>query len=253
VTALVMGATGHVGSGVVAGLRERGAAVRALSRQQRDWPDGVEGVVADPMAADGLVAAADGVEAAFVMSGYDGEAGLLAALPADALVVLLSASSAPLGDANPLSAMHAASERAVVESGHPHVFLRPCSFMSNLDRWSDQLATGDVVRTPFADVPVALTDPADIAAVAVLALTEPGHAGATYRLSGPEALTPPEQVAVLGEVLGRELRHEAEPDDEVVASIFRAHPELESEVQPTVRKLLGRPAGTVRAYLQQFA
>jgi uncharacterized protein YbjT (DUF2867 family) len=93
--------------------------------------------------------------------------------------------------------------------------------------------------------------------VTVLAMGATGHVGVTYRLSGPEALTPPERVAVLGEVLGevlgRDLRHEAEPDDGAVASIFRAHPELESEVQPTVRELLGRPAGTLRAYLQQFA
>src|SRR5205085_1082684 len=115
----------------------------------------------------------------------------------------------------------------------------------------DQLAAGDVVRAPFPDVPVALTDPDDIAAVAVLALTEPGRAGATYRLSGPEALTPPAQVALLGEVLGRDLRYQPEPDDDGVAAIFREHPELESQVQPTVAELLGRPAGTLRAWLER--
>ncbi len=48
-----------------------------------------------------------------------------------------------------------------------------------------------------------MVDPADIAAVAATALTQPGHAGQTYRLSGPEALTPAGQVEHLAAVLGR--------------------------------------------------
>ena len=64
---------------------------------------------------------------------------------------------------------------------------------SNVLRWRDQLHAGDVVRAPFGDTPTALIDPADIAEVAATALTQPEHAGHTYRLSGPEALTPPER------------------------------------------------------------
>ena len=251
-TVLVMGATGNVGGAVVRGLLERGEEVVAVSRHQQDWPAGVTGVVADPMAAGSLDAAAARVDRAFVMSGYAAEPGLLAALR-DAHVVLLSASSAGLGVGdNPLARMHLDSERAVVESGLPHTFLRPCSFQSNLLRWRDQLAERDVVRAPFADVPVAMVDPADIAAVAVVALTESGHVGAVHRLSGPEALTPPEQVQLLGEALGRELGFEEQPDEEAGAAgidIFRRHPELESEVQDTVPSLLGRPAGALRDWL----
>jgi uncharacterized protein YbjT (DUF2867 family) len=249
---LVMGATGHVGAEIVAMLRAAGRPVRALSRQPRRWPDGVEGVVADPMDADGLTGLADGLTGAFVMSGYAGEAGLLSELAEDAHVVLLSASSAELGangNSNALAAMHLGSERAVLGTGLQHTFLRPCSFQSNASRWADQLAAGDVVRAPFGDVPVAAIDPSDIAAVAVLALTTDGHAGATYRLSGPEALTPPEQVAVLGEVLNRQLVFESLADDPAVADIFRGHPDLESDVQSTVPDLLGRPAGTFRDWI----
>jgi len=160
-------------------------------------------------------------------------------------------SAVSTGD-NPLARMHLDSERAVLASGLPHTFLRACSFQSNVLRWRDQLAEGDVVRAPFPDVPVAMVDPADIAAIAVLALTEPGHAGAVHRLSGPEALTPPEQLRLVGEALGRELRLEEAPDDEGGAAgtdIFRHHPDLESEVQDTVPRLLGRPAGSLRAWL----
>ena len=247
-----MGATGNVGGAVVRGLLERGEEVRAVSRHEQDWPAGVTGVVADPMEAGSLDGATGGVDRAFVMSGYAAEPGLLASLR-EAHVVLLSASSAGLGVGdNPLARMHLDSEPAVLGSGLQHTFLRPCSFQSNVLRWRDQLAEGDVVRAPFADVPVAMVDPADIAAVAVVALTDPGHVGAVHRLSGPEALAPPEQVRLLGEVLGRELAFEEQPDDEAGAAgvdIFRRHPELESEVHDTVPGLLGRPAGSLRDWL----
>ena len=251
-TVLVMGATGNVGAAVVRGLRERNETVLAVSRHEQQWPDGVTGVVADPMRPGSLDAAAAGVDRAFVMSGYAAEPGLLASLR-DAQVVLLSASSAGLGvGANPLARMHLDSERAVLASGLPHTFLRPCSFQSNLQRWRDQLAAGDVVGAPFGDVPVAMVDPADIAAVAVTVLTEPGHLGAVHRLSGPLALTPPEQVQLLGEALGRHLDFEEQPDEEAGAAgvdIFRHHPELESEVQDSVPRLLGRPAGSLADWL----
>jgi uncharacterized protein YbjT (DUF2867 family) len=54
------------------------------------------------------------------------------------------------------------SERAVRESGLSWSMLRPRSFMSNALRRLPQLAAGDVVRVPFAEVPVAAVDPYDI-------------------------------------------------------------------------------------------
>ena len=72
-------------------------------------PAGVSGVVADPMQPGSLDTAAEGVDRAFVMSGYAAEPGLLASLRG-AHVVLLSASSAGLGVGdNPLARMHAST------------------------------------------------------------------------------------------------------------------------------------------------
>jgi uncharacterized protein YbjT (DUF2867 family) len=255
-----MGATGNVGSQVVAGLRERGTPVRAVSRRERSWPDGVDGFVGDPNVEHGLDEALDGVDGIFMMSGYAAEAGLLKAR-GTAHVVLLSASSAALGDGgNAMAAMHLDSERAVSASGLSWTFLRPCSLQSNLLRWRDQLAQGDVVRAAFGDVSPAMVDPADIGAVAALALTTPGHEGQTYRLSGPAALTPADQVALLGDALGRELIFRPMTDDEAreqmgspygdaAVEIFRGHPELETEVQHTVERLLGRPPGSLTDWL----
>jgi uncharacterized protein YbjT (DUF2867 family) len=261
-TVLVMGATGNVGGVIVEALREQGVPVRAVSRNARDWPDGVEGYTGDPGEPGGLTAAARGATGVFLMSGYAAEAALLSALDG-AHVVVLSSSSAPLGeDGNAMAGYHLASEQAVQASGHDWTVLRPCSFQSNLLRWRDQLEQGDVVRVPFGDVPSALVDPADIAAVATAALTGAGHAGRTYRLSGPEALTPAAQLALLAPALDRPLRLEAMPDEEALATlpeayagammeIFRGHPELESEVQPTVEEVLRRPPGRLTAWIDR--
>jgi len=261
-TVLVMGATGNVGGAIVDALRKRGSGVRAVSRQEHSWPSGVEGFVADPNDPEGLVPAAAGVDGVFLMSGYAAEPALLAAL-SDAHIVLLSASSAPLGGSgNAMAVYHLKSEQAVQSSGLPWTILRPCSFQSNVLRWRDQLDAGDVVRAPFGDTPTALIDPADIAEVAAAALTEPGHAGHTYRLSGPESLTPGDQVARLAEALNRPLTFEAIPDDEArrqlppeyveaMFEIFRDHPELESEVQPTVEQLLGRSPARLEDWLNR--
>jgi uncharacterized protein YbjT (DUF2867 family) len=79
--------------------------------------------------------------------------------------------------------------------------------------WADQIRSGDVVRWPFGAAGRALIDERDIAAVAVRALTEDGHAGARYVLSGPAVLTQAEQVAAIGQAIGRELRWEELPRD----------------------------------------
>ncbi len=48
----------------------------------------------------------------------------------------------------------------------------------------------------------------DVAEAAALVLTEPGHAGATYELSGPEILSQTETAAILAQHLGRPVRVE---------------------------------------------
>ena len=66
-----------------------------------------------------------------------------------------------------------------------------------------------MVRAPFANVPLASVDPAAIAAVAVVALVEDGRHAMIYRPTGPEALLPEQQLAVLAHLLQRPLRFDA--------------------------------------------
>jgi uncharacterized protein YbjT (DUF2867 family) len=157
-----------------------------------------------------------GVTSAFLLAGYPNEAELLRRLASAGVqqVVLLSANSAVHGDLeNVVSRYHVLSEKAVQESGLGWSFLRPVSFMSNTLQWVPQLQVGDQVEEPFADVPVAVIDPADIAAVAVQALLSPDHRGATYRLTGPAALYPADRARLLSSILERPIRFQAQDDE----------------------------------------
>jgi uncharacterized protein YbjT (DUF2867 family) len=161
-----------------------------------------------------------------------------------------------------------ASEAAIRDSGLPWTILRPSGFMSNTFQWKAQLARGDLVRDQFADVPVAMIDPRDIAAVAMEALLGDGHQGAAYRLTGPEPLRPADRVRILGDVLGRDLRFEEKTNDEARRDLSAAMPAEyveaffsfyvdgtldDSEVLPTVAEVTGRPARTFRDWAQTHA
>jgi uncharacterized protein YbjT (DUF2867 family) len=161
------------------------------------------------------------------------------------------------------------SEQAVCDSGLDWTVLRCSGFMSNAIRdWLSQLQAGDVVRAPFGDVRIAVIDPHDIAAVAALALTGPEHGRRIYRLTGPEALLPAEQVAILAVVLGRDLRFrplsDAEartemsltmPADYVDAlfSYFADGTYDDSKVLPTVEELTGRRPRSFREWAAAHA
>jgi len=117
---LITGATGNIGGATLEALVASGTPVRALSRRERSWPAGVEGVTGDLADADSLIRAADGVDAVFLLSGYAGTERLLAALAAAgaARAVLLSGSSASSGDtSNAVASYQIESERIVRASG----------------------------------------------------------------------------------------------------------------------------------------
>ncbi len=118
-------------------------------------------------------------------------------------IVLLSSAGArllPL-DANPMGAAFAAREQILRESGLGVTYLRPSAFASNAFAWRDAIRTGKVTD-PTGDGVLAVMDPEDIARVAVAALTEDGHVGKGYLLTGPQALTARQQVATIAEVTG---------------------------------------------------
>jgi uncharacterized protein YbjT (DUF2867 family) len=258
----VAGASGNAGGAVVRALLADGQGVRALVREERPVPRGAEPVIGDLNRPETFSEALEGVRGAFLLSGYERMEELLLAMRNAGVerIVLLSSSAAPSGDlSNAVARYHIESERLVEASGIPWTFLQPNSFMSNTFRWLPQLRAGDLVRLPFAGVAIATIDPDDLGAVAAAALTAGRHEGRSYRLSGPESLRPPEQVALVAQVLGREVRFEAQSDDEAREEMSRNMPPEyvdafmrffvdstldESQVLPTVEQIIGRAPRT---------
>src|SRR6059058_624309 len=99
---LVTGATGNAGGAVVRALLEADAPVRALVRAGRegDVPGGAQAVAGDLNSPDSVAAAVEGVEAVFLLSGYDGLEDSLARMRGAGVrrVVLLSGSGAASDD-----------------------------------------------------------------------------------------------------------------------------------------------------------
>jgi uncharacterized protein YbjT (DUF2867 family) len=95
--------------------------------------------------------------------------------------------------------------------------LRPTGFAQNLSEGFllPGILQADSIVTATGDGAVAFVDADDIAAVAAAALTQDGHAGSAYVLTGPEALTFAEAAAVLSEVTGRTITHRTITSDEM--------------------------------------
>jgi uncharacterized protein YbjT (DUF2867 family) len=239
---LVSGANGHVGGEFVAELVARSVEVRALVRNpsRSSVPNGVDVAAGDLDAPDSLPSALAGVDAVFLLGGFPTTAEILRRLEDAGVghVVLLTSRCVVGGDPdNAVTRMWLETETAVRDAAVPWTILRPSGFYSNVLRWRPQIQHGDVVRAPWPDVPIASIDPADIAAVAATALTEPGYEHRALSLSGPEALTPGEQTATLAQVTGRPLRFEALDDDSARAAMQES----------------GTPPGFIDAFFRFFS
>lgn len=266
---LVTGSTGNVGGALVRALVSEGVPVRALTRKEPErtgaFPDGVEVAVGDLGEPAGLRPALEGVRGLFLLSGYPGTAELLEAGREAGLEQVVLLGSGAVTDAelmreepssNYVVAYNVETELALRDSGLRWTVLRPVGFHSNALRWLDQLTEGDVIRGPWPEIGIASVDPGDIAAVAASALTVGELDARALRLTGPEALTPAERVAILGDVLDRPLRFEPQSDEEsrakmldstppeLVDSFFRFFSEGETDetsVSSTVEQVTGRP------------
>jgi len=210
---VVTGGTGRVGRQVVAQLRERDLPVRVVSRTAGRTPSrspaGVEAVsadLADPASLEPHLRGADALFLLWPFTSAEVTAALapqVAKIAAPHVTRVVYLSAQPAGERP--GSFWALVERAIEDSGVPWTFLRPTGFASNTLLWADQIRSGDVVKWPFGAAARSLIDERDIAAVAVRALTQDGHAGSRYLLSGPAVLTQAEQLAAIGRALGRDL------------------------------------------------
>ena len=272
---LVVGATGTNGREVVARLVAQGQRVRALVRRAAPG-DGVEQVVGDLDDPASLAAALRGVERAFVVTPVDERAGrwfanFLAAARAAGGVHVVRFSGMGAGETrSALFDQHAAADAALAESGLPYTLLRPNSFFQNLLWSAHTIKAQGVFHLPLADAKQSFVDVRDIADVAVKVLTTPGHAGATYEITGPEALSCHDLAATLSRVLERPVRYVAVPPEAAlenmrqsgmpewsataVTDLYRAMATgAYARTSDAVLRLTGRPATTFEQFARAHA
>ncbi|MCO6003976.1 NAD(P)H-binding protein [Actinoallomurus purpureus] len=267
---LVTGATGNVGRELVHELTAKDAEFRVLVRdpaRAATLPGRAERVVADLDDPATLTPAFDGVDRLFLLTpgiGTAHTAHAVAAAQATGVgrIVHLSSFNV-LGDPMPaMGRWHHEREEMIRASGIPATFLRPGGFMTNALDWLPTIHEEGFVLDPVGPGRYAPIDPADIAAVAALALTEDGHQGKEYVLTGEETFTFAEQVQVLSQEIGRPIEvREATAPDEAVRARFPggAPPALADAIiegftlmradttgfrTDTVRRLLGRAPRT---------
>lgn len=199
-TVLVLNGTGKTGRRVAARLTERRVPVRIGSRSGNPPFDWTERSTWEP--------ALDGVGSAYVSFFPDlavpgavdavGSFAELAVANDVRRLVLLSGR----GEEEALNA-----EQALTASGADWTVVRASWFNQNFSEgFMRDLVLTDEVVLPASTVGEPFVDADDIADVAVAALTEDGHAGRLYEVTGPRLLTFAEAVAEIAAATGRDIR-----------------------------------------------
>ncbi len=275
---LVTGAAGKSGQVVVRALAARGATVRALVHraeqvalaQRLGAAEVTVGDLADPAS---LAAALDGVRAVYhvppAVLPNEAELGLalLDAARAAGVYFIFHSVMHPQISALPHHAHKLRVEDALIQSGLPFTILQPASYMQNmLESWP-RIEQGVYPVLYGLHAPMSLVDLEDVAAVAARVLTESGHEGATYELSGPQTLDGPATAAILSAALGHPVVAEEVPLDvwetrartaigperaATLATMFRYYHAHGFTGNPRVLEmLLGRPATDFAAFVRR--
>ncbi|HEY6887725.1 MAG TPA: NmrA family transcriptional regulator [Solirubrobacter sp.] len=246
---LVLGGTGKTGRRIVTRLEAQGVRVRVGSRalpfdwyDEKTWPGALEDVSAVYVSyyPDLAIEGAPERIGAFAR---------LAASKGVRRLVLLSGRGEPEAQR---------SERELIAAGTEWTVVRCSWFAQNFSEafLLDGVLAGEIAL-PAGDVPEPFVDVEDIADVATAALTEDGHHGEIYELTGPRALRFDEAAAEIAAATGRDVRfvrvpgaafhagmvEAGVPEDEagLVSWLFREVLDgRNAEPQDGVRRALGR-------------
>ena len=280
-TLLLTGATGMIGGLLADALVSQNVSFRAMVRagDKAERLAGKPGVTLVPGDFDdpsSLEAALQGVERAFLLTNSsertEGQqkAFVEAARKAGVRhVVKLSQLEASPDSPVRFLRYHAAVEAALRDSGLGWTFLRPNLILQAYLPFAPGIKAGKL-QAPIGDAKVSVVDARDIAAVAAAALTQEGHEGQTYTITGPQAVGHAEIAAAFGRAAGHEVRFEPVPPEAFGAALkgmgmapWQADGLVEDYahydrgeaafVSPDVRRVTGREARSVDDFARDHA
>ena len=207
---LITGATGHIGTELLKALERQGLEAAVMTSRSGHSVPGhrtIHGDFADPASLRSAFAGFDTVFMVQPLAPQMVEYGLHAVAAAQEAGVrnIVRSSGAGSDSTSPFSIAraHGQVDDAVRASGLNWTLLQPTSFMDNHLTYNTEAIKGGATYAPHGNGAVALIDVRDIAEVAALVLTDPGaHQGQTYQLTGGEALTDAEQMALISQAVG---------------------------------------------------
>jgi len=215
---LVTGATGSNGGAVMQNLVALGVNLRALvhheSKAQAIKDTGVEVVIADYLQPETLDAAFEGVDKIFLVTPWDPDAAKMASNAIAAAkrsgnphIVRLSEASPPPIDVLRGGVLHAEIDAELEASGLPYTLLRPTYYMQNTMAAGQSVSSDGMIYMPFKDGKLGMIDIRDVAETAAKVLTEDGHEGKTYVMTGPESIGLDDVANELSNALGKEVKY----------------------------------------------
>jgi len=278
---LVTGATGNVGSAVLDNLGTTDGNLRALAHDEssaRSLQDrGVEAIVGDFLEPETLGPALEGVSTVLLITPIHPEqvtqaSNVIKAAKNsgnDPRIVRLSVHQASHEAPTRNSRQHAQVEDELISSGLPYTLLRPQSFMQNTLATGRTVASEGRIYQPFKDGKLGMIDARDIGEVAAKVLTEEGHEGEVYTLTGPAAISFYDIAETLSEILGKEVSYINIPPEkakeamlnmglsewraDVLIEYAKAHSEGYSNfTTEDVEQLTGHPATSYKKFATDF-
>ena len=228
---LITGATGNIGRELCKKLSAQKIRFRAMVRAYNGQPAteivGGEVVAGDFNDERSLAEALDGVDQAFLLTNSSELAEVQQLTFVDVAkrtgmkhIVKLSQWAADPDSPVRFLRYHAAVEQKIRDSGIPYTFLRPNLFMQGLLAFRDTIVEQGKFFAAAADAKISAVDVRDIAAVAAAALTQEGHEGRTYDLTGPEPLTHGEMAEKLSKAVGREIQYVDVPEEAMMGALL---------------------------------
>jgi uncharacterized protein YbjT (DUF2867 family) len=214
---LITGASGSVGKTVLQEAIRKEAKVRAMYRSKEEAakaPSGCVPVLADYADKQSLRKALDGVTSAYVVCSpipqlVELESSMLDACKESGVKHVVLNSALGAGDyARSFPSWHRKVEDKLKTTGLSYTILRPNGFLQNIVTYNaPSIRAQGGFYAAMGDAKVSYLDVGDIAVVAVKVLHGGAHAGKTYELNGPEAISNGELAKRISKVAGRAVNY----------------------------------------------